>query len=92
MAAGLEDEVRTLLARGYGPHLKSMQSIGYSHMAAFIAGAVNRADCLRTLQRDTRRFAKRQLTWFRADPDIRWLSPDRMTDLIRKSKQFLDLT
>lgn len=92
VAAGLEDEVRTLLARGYGPHLKSMQSIGYSHMAAFIAGAVNRADCLRTLQRDTRRFAKRQLTWFRADPDIRWLSPDRMTDLIRKSKQFLDLT
>ena len=92
IATGLEEEVRTLLARGYGPHLKSMQSIGYSHMAAFIAGAVNRADCIRTLQRDTRRFAKRQLTWFRADPDIRWMPPDRMTDLIRKSKQFLDLT
>jgi tRNA dimethylallyltransferase len=89
MAAGLEEEVRTLLARGYGPHLKPMQSIGYSHMAAFIAGAVSRADCIRTLQRDTRRFAKRQLTWFRADPDIRWLSPDRMPELVRKSKQFL---
>jgi tRNA dimethylallyltransferase len=92
IATGLEEEVRTLLARGYGPHLKPMQSIGYSHMAAFIGGAVSRADCIRTLQRDTRRFAKRQLTWFRADTDIRWLPPDRMTDLIRKSKQFLDLT
>ncbi len=92
IATGLEEEVHTLLARGYGPHLKPMQSIGYSHMLAFIAGAVSRADCIRTLQRDTRRFAKRQLTWFRADPDIRWMPPDRMTDLIRKSKQFLDLT
>jgi tRNA dimethylallyltransferase len=89
VAAGLEEEVRALLARGYGPHLKSMQSIGYSHMAAFIAGAVSRADCIRTLQRDTRRFAKRQLTWFRVDPDIHWLSPDRVPDLIRKSMQFL---
>jgi tRNA dimethylallyltransferase len=89
MAAGLEEEVRTLLARGYGPHLKSMQSIGYSHMAALIAGAVSRADCIRTLQRDTRRFAKRQLTWFRADPEINWMSPDRVTEMIRTSKQFL---
>jgi tRNA dimethylallyltransferase len=92
MATGLEAEVRTLLARGYGPHLKPMQSIGYSHMAAFIAGALSRTDCIRTLQRDTRRFAKRQLTWFRADPDIRWMPPDRITDFIRTSKQFLDLT
>jgi tRNA dimethylallyltransferase len=92
IATGLEEEVRMLLARGYGPHLKPMQSIGYSHMAAFIAGAVNRAECIRTVQRDTRRFAKRQLTWFRADPDIRWMSPDRTADLIRMSKEFLDLT
>jgi len=90
-AAGLEGEVRALLARGYGPQLKPMQSIGYSHMAALIAGRVNREECFRTLQRDTRRFAKRQLTWFRADSGIGWESPDRMTDLIRKSKQFLDL-
>ena len=92
IAAGLEDEVRALLSRGYSPQLKPMQSIGYSHMTAVIAGAISHADCVRTLQRDTRRFAKRQFTWFRADPDIHWLTPDRMTDLIRKSKRFLDLT
>jgi tRNA dimethylallyltransferase len=89
IAGGLEDEVRALLSRGYGPQFKPMQSIGYSHMAAFITGAVSRAECIRTLQRDTRRFAKRQLTWFRADPDIRWMSPDRMTDLIRVANEFL---
>ena len=40
VAAGLEEEVRGLLAQGYGPELRPMQSIGYSHLAAFIAGAV----------------------------------------------------
>jgi tRNA dimethylallyltransferase len=90
-AAGLEEEVRALLAKGYGPRLKPMQSIGYSHMAAFIAGATSRAECLRTLQRDTRRFAKRQLTWFRADPDVRWMSPDRAAELIQRSSEFLSL-
>jgi tRNA dimethylallyltransferase len=90
VAAGLEDEVRALLAKGYGPRLKPMQSIGYSHMTAFLAGAVSHEECVRTLQRDTRRFAKRQLTWFRADPEIVWTSPDRGTELIQRSQQFLN--
>jgi tRNA dimethylallyltransferase len=92
LAAGLEDEVRALMAKGYGPQLKPMQSIGYSHMAAFLAGAIGREECIRTLKRDTRRFAKRQLTWFRADPAIQWVSPDRVTELIQRSIEFLDLT
>lgn len=90
LAAGLEDEVRTLLSRGYGPQLKPMQSIGYSHLTAYIAGRVSLAECLRTLQRDTRRFAKRQLTWFRADPEVVWMAPDRPADLIRKAEAFLN--
>lgn len=90
LAAGLENEVRSLLDRGYGPELKPMQSIGYSHMVALIAGAVSRAECIRTLQRDTRRFAKRQLTWFRADPDIRWHPPQDTNELIRTADEFLN--
>jgi tRNA dimethylallyltransferase len=92
LAAGLEGEVLGLLAKGYSPQLKPMQSIGYSHMAAFIAGKADLGECIRTLQRDTRRFAKRQLTWFRADPDVLWIPPDRITEMIRMAKQFLDLT
>jgi tRNA dimethylallyltransferase len=89
LAAGLEGEVLGLLARGYSPQLKPMQSIGYSHMAAFIAGKADRGECIRTLQRDTRRFAKRQLTWFRADPDVLWIPPDCIMEMIRMAKQFL---
>jgi tRNA dimethylallyltransferase len=89
--AGLEAEVRSLLAKGYGPELKPMQSIGYSHIIAFISGALSWEECIRTLKRDTRRFAKRQLTWFRADPEIVWLDSDRPEELVRLSKEFLDL-
>jgi len=89
VADGLETEVRDLMARGYGPGLKSMQSIGYSHMAALIAGTVDRAECLRTLKRDTRRFAKRQMTWFRADPGIAWLDPGRVDEVLRRAAAFL---
>ncbi len=89
VAAGLEGEVRSLLDKGYSPQLKSMQSIGYSHMVNFITGTISREECLRTLKRDTRRFAKRQLTWFRSDPEIMWTSPDRVSDLIRWSREFL---
>jgi tRNA dimethylallyltransferase len=89
ITAGLENEVRMLLSEGYGPELKPMQSIGYSHLAAFIAGSVSREECLRTLQRDTRRFAKRQLTWFRSDPDIVWTTPDHRREFIKLAEAFL---
>jgi len=89
VAAGLEEEVRGLLARGYGPHLNSMQSIGYSHMADFVAGAVDQPECLRTLKRDTRRFAKRQMTWFRADPEVVWLEPGRLDEILGRAAAFL---
>jgi tRNA dimethylallyltransferase len=89
LEAGLEREVRMLLDRGYGPELKSMQSIGYSHMAAFIIGAINLEECLRTLKRDTRRFAKRQMTWFRSYPEIHWTSAEHPEDLLKLAEDFL---
>ena len=89
LAAGFEEEVRGLLRSGYGPELRPMQSIGYSHMAALIGGRLSRAECVRTLKRDTRRFAKRQLTWFRPDPDIVWSAPGRHAELIRIGREFL---
>ena len=67
---GLMEEVRNLLASGYAAELKSMQSIGYRHMAAYLSGRLNWAQAVETLKRDTRRYAKRQFTWFRADKEI----------------------
>ena len=77
MSQGFEDEVRQLLAGGYGSDLKSMQSLGYRHLAAVIRGDAELADALVTLKRDHRRYAKRQLTWFGAQTSVHWLAPDQ---------------
>ncbi len=76
LAAGLEDEVKKLLALGYSPELNAMQSIGYKHMVKFIQGEWSREKAAELLARDTRRYAKRQFTWFRRDQDIHWFEPE----------------
>ena len=87
--AGLLDEVRGLMSRGYGEDLKSMQSLGYRHMVDFTAGRLTWEEAVRTLKRDTRRFAKRQLTWFRADKEIVWSAPENFSTLFPKIDAFL---
>jgi len=82
VSAGFVDEVRNLLARGYAGDLKSMQSIGYRHMIDYIEDRLSWEECTRTLKRDHRRYAKRQLTWFGADPEIIWEKPGQ-TNAIR---------
>ncbi len=72
---GLVDEVRGLLDRGYSPDLKSMQSIGYRHVCDCISGKFTYEETVRLLKRDTRRYAKRQFTWFRREKDMVWLEP-----------------
>lgn len=69
---GLLDEVKGLLERGYKSDLKSMQSLGYFHLANFLEGKWDWETAVTTFKRDTRRYAKRQLTWFRADKRIIW--------------------
>jgi tRNA dimethylallyltransferase len=81
IAEGLEAEVRKLLDMGYSADLRPMQSIGYRHMAEFISGHLSWEEMVRTLKRDTRRYAKRQMTWFRADTEIVWKEPGQLTDI-----------
>jgi tRNA dimethylallyltransferase len=76
IAAGLVLEVRKLLGEGVGEGTKAMRSLGYRHMAAFLRGRLTWDEAVRTMKRDTRRFAKRQLSWFRTDREIVWCSPD----------------
>jgi tRNA dimethylallyltransferase len=73
IAAGLIDEVRGLLASGYSPSLPAMQGLGYKEIVAFLNGDQTLDAGVHTLKRNTRRYAKRQLTWFRGDPRIRWI-------------------
>ncbi len=79
---GLLDEVHGLLASGYGRDLKSMRAIGYKEAAACLAGEYGPDEAVRLIKRDTRRYAKRQLTWFNADPDILWLEYSEKFDTI----------
>jgi tRNA dimethylallyltransferase len=72
---GLKQEVQRLLDRGYSPRLKTMQSLGYKQMVAHLQGEHDLAEAVRLMKRDTRRYAKRQLTWFKADPQIHWVAP-----------------
>ena len=87
--SGLIDEVKRLLGMGYSAGLKSMQSIGYRHGADFIGGRLSWDECIRTLKRDTRRFAKRQITWFGADRDINWFSPNQLTQIASLTQKFI---
>ena len=70
---GLEEEVRGLLNMGYGRDLKSMGSIGYRHMIKFIFKEWSYEEMERLLARDTRRYAKRQGTWFSKMKNIHWI-------------------
>ncbi len=84
LATGLLDEARALLQAGFSPELKAMRAIGYREACAFLAGAVDREEAERLIKRNTRRYAKRQLTWFNADPRIIWLEyPEKFATILR---------
>lgn len=70
---GLVLEVSELLKRGYSPDLPSMQGLGYKEIVGYLQGHYDLAFAIDLLKRNTRRFAKRQLSWFRRMKDIRWI-------------------
>ena len=86
---GLVDEVNSLLEKGYTRDLKSMQTIGYRHVCAFLGKEMSWEETVRTLKRDTRRYAKRQFTWFRKDDEIQWVSPDDSFQISQWARDFL---
>lgn len=73
LAAGLVEEVRALWKRGCDERLVSMKGLGYAQLLPHLRGEASLVEAVERLKRDTRRFAKRQLTWFRADPTIMWI-------------------
>jgi tRNA dimethylallyltransferase len=69
---GFLQEVERLMEMGYGPALKPMQSLGYKQMVQFLLKEIGWDEAVRQMKRDTRHYAKRQLTWFKADSEIHW--------------------
>ena len=73
---GLIGEVSALLEKGAGRDTVSMQGLGYKQIAAYLCGEISLEEAVYILKRDTRRFAKRQYTWFKRNTDINWYNRD----------------
>jgi tRNA dimethylallyltransferase len=74
LAHGLIEETKQLLDQGYQRDSAAMKGLGYRQVAEYLAGAYDSAEMVRRFKRDTRRFSKRQMTWFRKEPGIQWLT------------------
>ena len=76
IAEGFVDEVQDLYRRGYDRELRPMKSLGYKEIGAFLAGESDLPAAVEVMKRNTRRYAKRQLVWFRKYADVRWVTCD----------------
>lgn len=89
MAAGLQKEVEEIAQKGYNRNWSSMQAIGYKELLSALRGEMSMAQAVDTVKRESRRYAKRQLTWLRRDGRIRWIELDSSTtmeDVLRQAR------
>lgn len=79
IAQGLFGEAESLFEKR---HLNALQTVGYSEIFGYLEGSYDREESIRLLKRNSRRYAKRQLTWFRRDPEIRWFHPSQTKEIL----------
>jgi tRNA dimethylallyltransferase len=87
LAQGWLEEVRHLLDC-YGSGIKPLQALGYRHLVAHLEGRLTLPEAADLAKKETRRYAKRQLTWFRADPEVRWFHPSQGPELLALLREF----
>jgi tRNA dimethylallyltransferase len=90
LAQGWLEEVQGLLSR-YPPDLKPFQALGYRHLISYLQGRWTWEEAMELLKRDTRRYAKRQLTWFKGDPEVRWHPPDQVPEMLAALRKFFGI-
>ena len=83
VSAGLFEEVEGLLKDGLSPACTAMQAIGYKEAAQALRGELSRQEAVALIQMNSRRYAKRQLTWFGRDPETQWIVWEREPDLAK---------
>lgn len=89
--AGLVDEVRQLLLKGIPPEAKPFEALGYRHVIANFESCIPNDETIRIIQRDTRRYAKRQMTWFRKQSEVRWFDgPGDSDEMKNRVRQYLE--
>jgi len=90
LAAGLVDEVRGLLERGHSPETKGMRAIGYKEICRYLDGSISLEEARELIKRDTRRYLKRQLTWFFRDSTTKWFEyPENFDSIYFIIEEFL---
>ena len=80
MKAGLLDEVKMLLAMGCKPGMTSMDGIGYKEIISYLDGNISLEDAVELIKKNSRNYAKRQLTWFRREKEVTWLDKTVLKD------------
>ena len=89
ITTGLVDEVKALKDMGLTKDMVSMQGLGYKEILDYLDGKLSLEDAVYILKRDTRHFAKRQLTWFRREKDVIWVDKDKFDRNEDKIKEFI---
>lgn len=94
--SGLIDEVSSLINRGLNENLVSMQGLGYKEIIQYIKGEISKEEAIERIKKNTRHFAKRQLTWFKRERDVCWIDYenfntfddmlDKMIDYLKEKK------
>jgi len=75
---GLIEEVKGLLDDGYSPEIKCLQSLGYKEIISYLKGKISLETAISLIKRDTRRYAKRQITWFKAEHGVKWFCTEKL--------------
>lgn len=89
MERGFVEEVEGLLNRGYSGDLNSMRTVGYQQIIRFLKGEMDLQQAVELIKKNTRNYAKRQLTWFSRDQRIRWIDVDETTDWERVADEII---
>ena len=97
---GLLDEVKALKAKGYTKDMVSMQGLGYKEVLDYLDGEISFEEAIYRIKRDTRHFAKRQITWFKRERDVTWVNKQEfaydeeaiLQEMLMQIKDKLNLT
>ena len=90
IADGFLGEVRRLRQLGYSPDLNALQTVGYKEAFEHLGGAISEMEMIGLMKRNSRRYAKRQMTWFRGDARIVWFDVSEETNLADVAKEMAD--
>ncbi|WP_462137919.1 hypothetical protein [Candidatus Mycalebacterium sp.] len=88
---GIVEETEQIRGMGYSKDVKPMKAIGYRQANMLIDGEITKTQAVEDASTDTRRFAKRQMTWLRKEKDIRWFPVENLDEAVEECREFFGL-